>query len=74
MWYYPGMPQPKIVEKHTHNGNDSPLISTADWVKIVAAMPDWVGRQGEMVFMDDGSTYSIFIWLNGGWREFPYTP
>lgn len=68
------MAGPSIVEKHTHNGSDSPLITTADFIKITDATPTWTGRQGEMVFMDTGSMYSIFIWLNGGWREFPYTP
>lgn len=65
-----------IVEKHTHNGNDSPLLTTADFIKIIsfAGPPNWVGRQGEMVFEDSGSDYNVWIWLGADWRQFAYTP
>lgn len=59
-----------VVQAHTHNGNDSPTITTADFIKIIksAGPPNWVGREGEMVFENSGS-YAIWVWLGGDWRS-----
>lgn len=64
----------KPVGAHVHNGVDSPKINTADFVRVLATAPTGMGREGEMIFVNTGSSYSIFVWLNGDWREFPYTP
>jgi hypothetical protein len=65
-----------VVQAHTHNGNDSPKLSTADFIKIIrsAGPPTWAGREGEMVFENSGSDFNIWVWLDSAWRQFAYTP
>lgn len=70
----PNQAENKPVGAHVHNGVDSPKINTADFIRILATAPVGMGREGEMVFVNTGSSYSIYIWLDSGWREFPYTP
>jgi hypothetical protein len=63
-----------IVQAHTHNGNDSPLITTADFIKIIkfAGPPNWIGREGEMVFENSGA-YKVWLFLGGDWRSATFT-
>lgn len=65
---------PATVQPHTHNGNDSPSITTADFVKIIkfAGPPNWTGREGEMVFENSGS-YALWIYLGSDWRSVALT-
>lgn len=66
----------RLISSHTHNGADSKKLNTADFLKIVAVgPPDWTGREGEIVLESDGSsTFTLWAYLGGDWREFPYTP
>lgn len=55
---------------HVHDGRGSKKLNTANFVAVVPAAPAWDGREGEIAFESDGaSTFKIWVWLGGGWRE-----
>jgi hypothetical protein len=64
------------VSDHAHDGRGSKMLNTANFLAVTVGPPAWVGREGEIMFQADpsGPTYSMWVWLGGDWREFPYTP
>lgn len=64
------------VSDHEHNGRGSKMLNTANFIAVLPDPPTWTGREGEIAFQATGTgpVYSMWVWLGGGWREFPYTP
>lgn len=65
-----------VSDDHTHDGRGSKMLNTANFLAVTVGPPAGVGREGEIMFQADpsGPTYSMWVWLGGDWREFPYTP
>lgn len=64
------------VSDHAHDGRGSKMLNTANFLAVTVGAPGWVGREGEIAFQADpsGPTYTLWAWLGGDWRQFPYTP
>lgn len=62
---------------HAHDGRGSKMLNTASFLAVIpSGPPGWRGREGEIAFEANstGPVYSMWVWLGGDWREFPYTP
>lgn len=55
---------------HRHTGIDAPKIYPRDFegFPVFTAAPTYVGKQGEIVLLDNGTdTRAIYVYLGGVW-------
>lgn len=69
-----------MIEYHTHDSVNSPPINIKDLegvderyiVKLTVdsgTSPAYSADEGTMVATSNGSTYRVFVMINGGWRQ-----